>query len=162
MIRILPLQGVYDRFCRGIGSSEKPGGGAKPIIIFEGCNWNRALTAVWKVRQFFNEPLSLDVHWWAWIKSARCCVMSFFLSWSLFLDDLSCLVNLCFPGGSLGTCRLAFDGIWFLWSCIQWCVIEMQRLLHKHYINGVALSQDFISYESCHGLDFLTPYKGMK
>ena len=33
----------------------------------------------------------------------------------------------------------------------------MQRLLHKQYINGVALSQDFIPQTSCHGLDFLAP-----
>ena len=28
---------------------------------------------------------------------------------------------------------------------LQWCAIEMQRLLQKHHINGVALSQDYIS-----------------
>ena len=27
---------------------------------------------------------------------------------------------------------------------VQWCAIEIQRLLNKHYINGVALSQDDI------------------
>ena len=27
---------------------------------------------------------------------------------------------------------------------LQWWAIEMQRLLHKHYINGVDLSQDYI------------------
>ena len=27
---------------------------------------------------------------------------------------------------------------------LQWCAIEMERLLHKHYVNGVTLSQDCI------------------
>ena len=36
-------------------------------------------------------------------------------------------------------------------STLQWCAIEM------HYINGVALSQDFIPEKSCHGLGFLAP-----
>ena len=29
-------------------------------------------------------------------------------------------------------------------GAIQWCAFEMQRLLHKHYINGFSLSQDYI------------------
>ena len=27
---------------------------------------------------------------------------------------------------------------------VQWSEIEMQRILYQHYINGIALSQDYI------------------
>ena len=33
---------------------------------------------------------------------------------------------------------------------LQWCAIEMQCLLHKHYINGVDLSQDY--NPNCHAM----------
>ena len=41
---------------------------------------------------------------------------------------------------------------------VQWCAIEMERLLHKHYIvNGVTLNQQFIPWKSYHDLRLLTP-----
>ena len=43
------------------------------------------------------------------------------------------------------------------WLHLAFKAIEMERLLHKHYINGVTLSQDFIPKKSCHGLGFLAP-----
>ena len=33
----------------------------------------------------------------------------------------------------------------------------MERLLHKHYVNGVTLGEDYISYKSCHDLRLLAP-----
>ena len=44
---------------------------------------------------------------------------------------------------------------WF--ESVQWCVIDMQCLLHKHYINGVTLNQDYMPLKSCYGLELLSP-----
>ena len=35
---------------------------------------------------------------------------------------------------------------------VQLCTIEMQRLLHEHYINGVTLTADYLPQKSCHDL----------
>ena len=38
---------------------------------------------------------------------------------------------------------------------VQWCAIEMQRLLHKHYVNGVTLSQDYSPQNTCQDVGLL-------
>ena len=42
---------------------------------------------------------------------------------------------------------------------VQWCAIEIENLLHKHFINGITLSQDYIPYESYHYLWLLAPIR---
>ena len=45
---------------------------------------------------------------------------------------------------------------------VQWCAIAMQRLLYKHYINGIALSQDFMPYSpqwKCHNFNIFHSFE---